>query len=125
MSLYRYAVRNGLLVREKRKLLRFWMWSFNRSEEDHIITMKNRLNAVEQEKYQLLKMIPEHEKRCKDMKERISEMGGAGPAFRDSWSPRREPKRLNRDVKLPKKKEPKPRQPVTKLATIVAGDGGK
>lgn len=124
MSLYRLAVQNGTLVRQKRKLLRFWMWAFNRSEEDHITRMKNRLHAIEQEKHQLLKMIPEHEKRVKDAKEALMQnSGGVGVPYRDSWSARHEPVRLNRDVKLPKKKEPPKPKPATALATIVAGNG--
>ena len=124
MSLYRLAVQNGVLVRQKRKFLRFWMWTFNRSEEDHIIRMKNRLHSIEQEKHQLLKMIPEHEKRAKDMKDRLSEnSGGVGVPYRDSWSARREPIRLNRDVKLAKKKDPPKVKPATPLATLVAGNG--
>lgn len=123
MSLYRPAVQNGVLVRQKRKWLRFWMWVFNRSEEDHIIRMKNRLTAIEQEKHQLLKMIPEHEKRIEEAKKRLMENGGVGVPYRDSWSARREPVRLNRDVKLAKKKDPPKPKPTHTLATIVAGSG--
>jgi hypothetical protein len=107
MSQYRKAVQDGVLVRQKRKLLRWWMWSFNRSEEDFLNTMKNRLQALRQEQALLMKMIPEHEKRIKDEKERIMNMGGNSVPYRDSFSVRREPVRLKTDVKLPKKPDAK------------------
>lgn len=100
MSLYRMAVRNGLLVREKRKLIRWWCWSFVCSEEDHIIAMKNRLVQLREEQARLTKMIPEHEGRVKDVKDYLMQNGSTGPPFRDKWRPRREPNKLNLDVKL-------------------------
>lgn len=126
MSLYRFAVQNGMLVRQKRKLLRFWMWAYNRCEEDHVTRMKNRLTAIRAEEAALLKMIPEHEERVKKMKEKLNDTGGVGVPFRDSFSFRREPVRLNRDVKVPKPKpkndgnKPKPPKP---LMSIMPGDG--
>jgi hypothetical protein len=101
MSMYRLAVQNGQLIRQKRRFLRFWQWAFNRSEEDHLIRMKNRLVALRNEQNLLMKMIPEHEDRIKKIKEQISSTGGAGVPYRDTFSLRREPARLNKDVKLP------------------------
>ena len=122
MSLYRLAVRNGLLVREKRKLLRFWMWSFNRSEEDYLNKLKNRLTQLRQEQSLLTQSIPEVEKRIKDAKESLLQRGdgGTGPVFRDSWTPRREPVLLKKDVKLaaPKKKDPPKKEAAKPLLHI-------
>lgn len=105
MSMYRLAVQNGVLVRQKRRFLRFWQWAFNRSEEDTLNRMKNRLVALRQEQTMLMKMIPEHEERMRKMKDQINNTGGAGVPFRDTFSFRREPVRLNKDVKLPGNKK--------------------
>lgn len=107
MSLYRLAVHNGLLIREKRKLFRWWIWSFNRSEEDHLIRMKNRLTKLRQEQSFLMSAIPEEEERLKEQKEAILAHGheGHGPARRDSWTARTPPQRLQKDVKLSGKKK--------------------
>ena len=117
MSLYRHTILNGTLIRVKRKLIRFWIWSFNRSEEDHLIRMKNRLTALRQEQSILMAAIPEEEDRIKKIKEALQDRGdNTGPAFRDSWSGRIEPQRLKKDVKLSGKKKsnkdkPEPRAP--------------
>lgn len=113
MSLYRLAVHNGLLIREKRKLLRWWMWSFNRSEEDRLINMKNRLVTIRQEQSLLTAAIPEEEDRIKKIKENLREHGkdSTGPPRRDSWSPRREPAKLKKDVNLPGKKKKEKKDP--------------
>lgn len=110
MSLYRKAVRHGILIREKRNLIRWWMWKFNRSEEDYINRMKNRLQACRAEQAKLMKIIPEHEDRLKKEKEKIAEDGNESKPYRDSYSPRREPVRLELDLKKPKFKDPKPKK---------------
>jgi len=122
MSLYRYAVRNGVLIREKRKLLRWWIWSFNRSEEDYINRMKNRLQACRAEQAVLMKKLPEHTERIGKVKDALSADGNESRAYRDSWSARKEPVRLELDIKKPKKKDKSDgkAQPTT-LARIVAG----
>lgn len=106
MSMYRLAVQNGVLVRQKRRFIRFWQWAFNRSEEDHLNRMKNRLVTIRQEQHMLLQMIPEHEERIKKAKEQLSNTNSIGAAYRDTFSVRREPIRLNKDVNLAKKKAP-------------------
>lgn len=109
MSLYRLAVRSGILIREKRKLLRWWCWSFNRSEEDYLTRMKNRLVKLRAEQAELMKMIPEHEKRLKDAKDTLlNRDGGTGPPHRAPWSPTHEPVVLRLDVKLKGKPKPSP-----------------
>lgn len=111
MSLYRLAVRHGILIREKRNLIRWWMWKFNRSEEDYINRMKNNLQNARTTQAKLMKMIPEHEERLKKAKERISEDGNESKPYRDSWSPRHEPVRLDMDLKKPKKNDKPPKTP--------------
>jgi hypothetical protein len=120
MSLYRIAVRNGTLIREKRNFLRFWMWKFNRSEEDHLIRLKNRLTSIRQEQAILTAAIPEEQERVKKTKEALlGHDGGTGPPSRDGWTPRREPTRLKKDVKLSGKKKindkPVKRRPLLEL----------
>jgi len=116
--MYRLAVQNGLLVRQKRGFIRFWMWFFNRSEEDHLIRMKNRLMTIRAEHTALMKMIPEHEERVKKAKDKLMDTGGVGMPYRDSFTTRREPTRLNRDVKPPKKKPDKKPEQLKPLFTI-------
>ncbi len=121
MSLYRLAVSSGLLIREKRKLLRWWIWSFNRSEENYLNKLKNRLTALRQEQSLLTAAIPEEEERIKKIKEYLLERGdGIGPARRDKWSHRIEPVRLKKDTKLQgkKKKDKDPPTPPKPLFNI-------
>jgi hypothetical protein len=87
------------------------MWKFNRSEEDYIIRMKNRLQACRAEQAKLMKMIPEHEDRLSKLKDKLAEDGNESKPYRDSFSPRREPLRLEMDLKKPKKKDNKPPTP--------------
>lgn len=110
MSMYRQAIQNGMLVRQKRRFFRFWQWAFNRSEEDHLVRMKNRLTAIRAEHTALMKMIPEHEEKVKKVKDHLKDTGGVGVPFRDTFSLRREPLKLNREVKLPKKKPDQPKK---------------
>jgi hypothetical protein len=118
MSMYRLAIQNGTLVRQKRRFIRFWQWAFNRSEEDHLNRMKNRLVTLRQEQHMLMQMIPEHETRIKKLKEKLAESNGVGPLFRDSFSVRREPVRLNKDVNLAQKKKPEKKTEQKALFTI-------
>jgi hypothetical protein len=114
MSLYRHVLRSGTLIREKRKLLRWWVWSFNCNEEDYINLMKNRLVQLREEQARLMKQIPEHEGRVKDRKEAIDAAGGVSAPWRDRWTPRREPKMLKQDVKLKGKGKSDPKPPKRK-----------
>ena len=70
-----------------------------------MIRMKNRLTTIRQEQAILTAAIPEEQDRIKKFKEALlGHDGGTGPPSRDGWSPRREPLRLKKDVKLPGKK---------------------
>jgi hypothetical protein len=119
MSLYRLTVRNGTLIREKRKLLRWWIWSFNRCEEDHINRMKNALQKLRAEQAKLMKMLPEHEDRLSKVKEVLAADGNVGRPYRDSWTTRKDPVRLDMDVKKPKKPDKKCKPEPATLARLV------
>ena len=112
MSKYRHTIHNGVLIRVKRKLLRWWIWSFNKSEEDHLNKMKNRLVLIRQEQALLTAAIPEEEDRIKKIKDALQDRGDRyGPVITDSWSPRTEPVRLKKDIKLGKQKKKDERKP--------------
>lgn len=122
MSLYRLAVYNGRLIREKRRLLKWWCWSFNRCEEDYLNTAKNALVENRKVHASLMKRIAHHEDIIKKTKDRLIDGNGIGPTVRDSWSLRREPVVLRQDVKVPplKKLPPKPKpEPITLSRTVV------
>lgn len=118
---YRTAILSDVLIRERRSLLLPWRWVFNRSMEDRLNRMKNRLTSIRREQAELMKMIPEEEARLKKAKERLRENSdGRGPVFRDRWSPRLEPVVLQLDVKSGdkgKSKDSKPpkRKPLLEL----------
>lgn len=105
MSQYRLAVQNGMLVRQKRKLLRFWLWCFNRSEEDHLIKMKNELMMAREKVKILSRRIPKEEERLKKIRDTMVASGEAnGRSYRDAWTARKEPVRLLEPVNLARKK---------------------
>lgn len=111
---YRTAILNDALIRERRSLLLPWRWVFNRSEEDRLNRMKNRLVSLRQEQAALTKMIPEEEDRVKKAKDKLRENSdGRGPTVRDVWTPRREPVILQLNVGSPnngKKKDKPPKK---------------
>ena len=118
--LYRTAIMNDTLIRIRRSVLMPWRWVFNRSEEDRLNRMKNRLVALRQEQASLMKMIPEEEERVKKAKDKLREnSNGMGPVIRDVWSPRREPVLLHQAVSVgggKKKDKPAKRQaPILEL----------
>lgn len=111
MSLYRIAMQDGLLVRQKRRLLRWWCWSFNRSEEDTLIRMKNDLTMMREKVKLLSRRIPKEEARLKQKKDKLRENSNShGQPYRDQWTARKEPVRLIEDIALARKKTKQPRQ---------------
>jgi hypothetical protein len=112
MSLYRYAVENGVLVRQKRKLLRWWMWAFNRSEEDRLTMMRNELVMAREKAKLLARRIPDLEKQLDDRKRQLMDQGGTGRPFRDSYQGRKEPVVLQERVNLARKKRERKPKPV-------------
>lgn len=104
MSQYRKAVQDGVLVRQKRGLLRFWMWFYNRCEEDHLTKLKNRLVLVKDEMRRLQRAIPKVQAEVDAEKKRLLDMGGHNHPYRDSWAPRRERVRLLEPGELKKRK---------------------
>jgi hypothetical protein len=110
MSLYRLAIVNGVLVRQKRALLRWWNWSFNRSEEDRLVTMKNGLVKAQQAVQMLVPQIKHETERIDGLKKQVrswQDTSGkaGGPSWRDRWSPRKEPKILQKDINVARKKK--------------------
>jgi SMC interacting uncharacterized protein involved in chromosome segregation len=125
--MYRLSILNGVLTRQKRALLRWWAWQFNRSEEDRLNTMKNNLVKAHQAARHLSVQIKQETERIKGLKDQLhkwQDAGGkaGGPAWRDRWSARREPVVLqeNTQVALKKKERTIVQQPV-ELARLVVG----
>jgi len=105
MSQYRMSVWNGTLVRQKRRLFRFWMWAFNRSEEDYLNKMKNELRLNREKCKVLARRIPKEEDRLKLIKDGLTNSNSRhSEPIRDSWTPRKEPVRLLEDVKVARPK---------------------
>ena len=111
MSLYRYTIQNGAMIRQKRGFMRFWIWIFNRSEEDELNRLKNEMVLARSKVKNLARLIPKKaamlEARKKELRTFMDSSGKHyGPSWRDKYSPRREPIRLIEEVKVAKKKEP-------------------
>ena len=99
MSKYRIVNHpTGLMVREKRKFLRFWVWAWNRSEEDVLFKLLNRRRSLDHELRQLQRTIPKMEQHLAARKKALTDMGGTSPTWRSGWTvsrpaiPLREPK---------------------------------
>jgi hypothetical protein len=119
--LYRTAILNDTLIRERRSVFMPWRWFFNRSEEDRLNRMRNRLVSLRQEQATLTKMIPEEEDRIKKAKDKLRDNSDSrGPVVRDVWSPRREPVVLHQSISVggsgkKKDKPPPKRKPLLEL----------
>ncbi len=103
MSKYRNTIRSGVLIREKRGLILFWRWYFNRSEEDEITKLKNRQVNAERELRNVQRAIPRHETQLSNAKKVLSDMGGTSPIWREGWAPRRNPSKAILPGDKPKK----------------------
>ena len=122
MSLYRLSIVNGVLHRQKRALLRWWVWVFNRSEEDRLTLMKNNLVKAQHAARTLTIQIKQETERIKQAKEKIQNWGGSSPSWRDRWTYRQEPKILQENVNVAhKKKERVLKSEPTELARVVVG----
>lgn len=122
MSMYRNNVRHGTLIREKRSLVMFWRWPFNRSEEERLIRMKNELTIAKSAQVRLVRQLKKEEARLKQAKEKLREdveRFGKLPWWREGWSVRRYPPVLVEEQKVAraKKERPKPvkRKPLLEL----------
>jgi hypothetical protein len=127
MSSYRLAIVNGVLVRQKRAMLRWWAWQFNRSEEDRLNTLKNNLVKAQAAAQMLAVQIKQETERIAGLKKKVHEWQDAGgrtggPSWRDRWSRRKEPVLLQKDINVArKKKERVIVQHPTEVARLVVG----
>jgi hypothetical protein len=125
MSLYRYTIQNGAMIRQKRGFLRWWIWIFNRSEEDEVNRLKNELVLARSKVKNLARLIPKKhamlEARKKELRAFMDSSGKHyGPSWRDKFSPRREAVRLIEEVKVAKKKEPNQHGPPKPAPVVLA-----
>ncbi len=119
MSLYRAEMQMGVLVVTKRKLLRIWKWSFNRSLEDTLTIKRDRLASLNTEIRTLRRVVPRLEAELKLQKERLVEQGGVSRPWVDSWSLRRRPVRSKEPKGPPPKRKDLNRQKPAVLASLV------
>lgn len=129
MALLRHAIRDDVLVVERRGFLFPWRWYFLRSEEDALTVLKNERSKAHWLMKRARVLIPKQEKALKDKKEALrkySETSGKphGQVWRDSWQYRRTPVRLIEDSPRPRKEKPgdrprrqKPGVPIATLTT--------
>jgi hypothetical protein len=111
MSQYRYTLHDGALVRQKRALLRFWAWMFNRSEDDDVNRLKNELVLSRSRVKNLARLIPKKQAMLDQRKKELRQLMDAtgkhhSPSWRDKYSQRREPVKLIEELKMAKKKDP-------------------
>ena len=103
MSQYRNTIQRGAMVREKRKFLRFWVWSFNRSEEDQLNRMKNQLVKHNDEVRRLRRQVAKKQIVIDDAKKVLNSQGGTSPVTHGPWSFATRPVTLIEDLKKRKK----------------------
>ncbi len=109
MAVYRDTIRNGVLIREKRRW--FFFWTFNRSYEDRYTTLLNQRAVAKEQLTRVQRILPKEAARLADLKKSLSEShGGTSPPYRDSWSFRREPLLAKEPDGKPKKKDDKPKR---------------
>jgi hypothetical protein len=127
MSSYRLAIVNGVLVRQKRALMRWWVWQFNRSEEDRLNALKNNLVKATAAVQMLVVQIKQETERITTLKKQVhtwQDAGGkaGGPSWRDRWTRRKEPVVLQKDIGVArKKKERVITQHPQEIARLVVG----
>jgi hypothetical protein len=123
MSLYRKEIHAGTLIVTKRKLLRFWIWSFNHSTEDPITALRNKRAVLRVQLARMDKQIPKMEKALQDAAKKVLDQGGTSHPWRAWWSPERRPVVAgDPNVKLEKRKKEEKSKPAPHvLASIVAG----
>lgn len=102
MSQYRFEIHNGVLYRFKRKLLRAWLWRFNRSEEDRLNKLKNKATGLKHQLAMVSQQIPFEEARINKIKDGLKSHGPR--VMNDVWSARTEPVILQLDRKTASKK---------------------
>lgn len=110
MALLRHAIRDDVLVVERRGFLFPWRWYFLRSEEDALTVLKNERSKAHWLMKRARVLIPKQEKALKDKKDALrkySETSGKphGQVWRDSFQLRRRPVRLIEDSPRPRKKQ--------------------
>lgn len=111
MALLRHAIRDDVLVVERRGFLIPWRWYFLRSEEDILTVLKNERSKAHWTMKRARVLIPKHEKALKDKKDSLRKYmehsnKGHGATWRDSWQVRKTPVRLIEDSPRPRKKQP-------------------
>lgn len=125
-STYRHTIRDGVLIRETRGMIFRWRWSFNKSEEDQLTTLRNQMVAIKDQLRKLQRQIPKVEVRLAERKKELAEKhGGTSPPWVDLWTPRREPVQIKEpDGKKKKPDEKAKRKPhpdegvIAKLTTV-------
>ena len=113
MSLYRRSISDNILIWQKRKWLpriTGWRWTFHRSDEDFLNTMRNELAKARRQVTVLQLRIPFEEDRVTAVKKALTAVGtGATSAEqRDRWQFRRSPVRLLQKTKVGRKPKDRP-----------------
>lgn len=111
MALLRHAIRDDVLVVERRGFLFPWRWYFLRSEEDALTVLKNERSKAHWLMKRARVLIPKQEKALKDKKEALRKYmehanKGHGATWRDSFQYRKTPVRLIEDSPRARKKQP-------------------
>lgn len=127
MSQYRLAFQNDLLVRQKRGFIFWWRWHFNRSEEATLVKLKNQIVTLNDQLNRARRLLPKQEADMKARKAALDQLirqssTSAGPIWRDSWTPRKEPVQLIENIKSAKKKRDQGKDrpiPDTEIARLV------
>jgi hypothetical protein len=112
LSKYRLEFQNSRLVRTKRRALLWWVWTFNRSEEDDITKLKNVITKMSDQLYQHKRRLPKLEADLEARKNALRlyiEQSGKnyGPSWTDSYSSRKSPTVLMEPAQSAKVKKDK------------------
>jgi hypothetical protein len=109
---FRYAMLNGVMVKQSRSRIFPWVWYTVQSEEDEVNRLKNRITLARRQMMADKHALPKAEARLKARKDALTQwMHSNGTNSGPEWAePRlfrrfRKPVELIEDIKSPRKKD--------------------
>lgn len=126
MATLRLAIRDDVLIVEKRGIFFWWRWYYFRSEEDDIVRMKNLIISARLSLRDSQRSLPKREKVLKARKEKLQEyMQNSGKTngrlWREHWPRKGKRIRLLEDLKSQKRDrdKPAPQKPAVLYEAVV------
>ncbi len=126
MATLRLAIRDDVLIVEKRGIFFPWRWYYYRSEEDEVVRTKNLIISARLSLRDSQRNLPKREKKLKARKEKLQEyMQNSGKTngrpWRERWATKGKHIRLIEDLKSQKRDRDKhpPQKPAVLYEAVV------